>query len=222
MPMLPGPCGRGTGPNRTVGKFDGDTRLIALFLLGAIGNYDRAVPQLQHWPRRTGRAQNPFPVVGFRELGRLAAQLTDRGKDGIELDVQRGVEIGLNVNVVLKGRHESGERDLNRIQAGAKPLAYEDAVFVRKQLDGAAAGKFRSQPHGRSHLRIAGRIGHVTAQLTEIIGKGGRSDRGGKCHIARRPRFATTSPHHLAEDVCAAVVTLVGAVTLKSADREML
>ena len=102
--------------------------------------------------------------------------------------MQRGVEMGLNVNAVLKGRHESGERDLNRIQAGAKPLAHEDAIFVRKQLDGAAARKLRSEPHGRSHLGIAGRIGHIAAELTGIIGgKGGRSTEEANANSAKAP-----------------------------------
>jgi hypothetical protein len=48
-------------------------------------------------------------------------------------------------------------------------LADEDPIFVGKQFDSAAAGKFRRQPDAGTHLRVAGGVSDKTTEFPEIM-----------------------------------------------------
>ena len=109
------------------------------------------------------------------QVGVLPAQSIERDKDGIKFDMDGGIHIRVHADVILKRRHESRESDLDRIEAGTKPLANKDSVFVGEQLYGPAADEFRRQPDAGAHLRVAGRIGHNTRQFAKIMRREGRS-----------------------------------------------
>ena len=73
--------------------------------------------------------------------------------------MDRRVHTCADADVILNRGHESRENDLNRVQTGTKPLTNKDSIFVGKQLDSPAAGKFWRQPYAGAHLGVTGRVG---------------------------------------------------------------